>query len=426
LFKNRSLRPIGIRLAVAAFFAVFVVGGSQALAVPTGTASTSWDPNPPTRPSVGQTVTFTVTPTWDGAEGTAVWNFGDGATATGLSVTHAYGTAGPKGATVTLTNGDVPAEVSDAIPVLVVVNAVPVAGFSWSPLGAITGQDVRFVSNSDDAGGGIAQYQWDFGDGVTDERPSPVHPFGSSGIKRVTLTVTDAYGATDTEMHDILVQDPVIVGAPPNKPPVATFVFGPRSPRVGDPVEFSSSAIDPEGKLRSQTWDLDGDGQFDDARGDDVVYTFVRPGEQTVRLRVEDEGGAAAVRERTVTVQAKPRARAGFLNPSPVISLNGQILGNGSRIKLLRVRGPNKALVTVRCKGKSCPAPHRRKRIKGSSVRFKTYERFLRAGVKVEILVRKPSMIGSYTRYTIRAKKFPKRVNRCLPPGSEKPQRRCT
>ena len=252
-----------------------------------------------------------------------------------------------------------------------------------------------------------------------------MHPFAAPGSHSVTLTVTDAFGATDTETNEWS-SARCLSAIPVNKPPVATFVFGPRSPSVGDPVEFSSSAIDPEGKLRSQTWDLDGDGQFDDARGDDVVYTFVRPGEQTVRLRVEDEGGAAAVKERTVTVQAKPRARAGFLNPSPVISLNGQILGNGSRIKLLRVRGPNKALVTVRCKGKSCPAPHRRKRIKGSSVRFKTYERFLRAGVKVEILVRKPSMIGSYTRYTIRAKKFPKRVNRCLPPGSEKPQRRCT
>ena len=198
-----------------------------------------------------------------------------------------------------------------------------------------------------------------------------MHPFSAPGSHSVTLTVTDAFGATDTETHEV-VASALPVDMPRNKPPVASFAFGPRSPRVGDSVEFVSSAVDPEGNLRSQTWDLDGDGQFDDARGDDVVYTFVRSGEQTVRLRVEDEGGAAAVTERTVTVQPKPRAKAGFLSPSPVISLNGEILGNGSRIKLLRVRAPKKALVTVRCKGKSCPAPRRRKRIKSSTVRFKT------------------------------------------------------
>jgi hypothetical protein len=219
------------------------------------------------------------------------------------------------------------------------------------------------------------------------------------------------------------VQGPPVLSPPVNKPPLANFAFGPRSPQVGDPVEFVSSAVDPDGDLRSQTWDLDGDGQFDDARGDEVLYTFVTSGAKTVRLRVEDEDGGAAVKERTLTVSPGPVAKAGFLSPAPVIRLTTEILSNGARIRVLSVRAPKGTLVTVRCRGKSCPVSHRRKRVKATSVRFKTYERFLRAGVKLEILSRKPKTIGAYTRYTIRAGKFPARTDRCLQPGKDSPSR---
>jgi PKD repeat protein len=400
-----------------------LVLASSAAAAPTGDFTVA--PAPPDRANVGETVQFNpVNVVFDGASttGTIAWLYGAGEGG-GATASHAYDTPGTYQVTMVLTNTE--GGTSTVVgPKPVVVNAPPVAAFGWDPLSPFVGTDVHFGSESDDPDGGITSYDWNFDDGVTSEQRNPVHPFSTPGSHSVTLTVTDAFGATDTQTHEVVARA-VPVNTPFNEPPVATFAFGPRNPTVGDSVEFVSSAVDPEGKLRSQTWDLDGDGQFDDARGDDVVYTFVRSGAQTVRLRVEDQGGAAAVKERTVTVQPKPRARAGFLSPSPVISLNGQILSNGSRIKLLRVRAPKKALVTVRCKGKSCPEPRRRKRIKSSSVRFKTYESFLRAGVKVEITVSKPGTIGTYTRYTIRAGKFPKRINRCLPPGSTKPRRHC-
>jgi hypothetical protein len=78
------------------------------------------------------------------------------------------------------------------------------------------------------------------------------------------------------------------------------------------------------------------------------------------------------------------------------------------------VRAPRGALVTVRCKGKGCGAKQRRKRIKQGAVRFKTYQRFLRAGVRLEIFIAKSGKIGEYRRYTIRGGKSPKRVDRCL------------
>ena len=408
-------------LRIALVTSLALLAPATASAAPTADFTIGWT-QPPQIPSVGQQVTFTGTVSnWDTAEGTVTWDFGDGATAAGLTATHAFATPGLKFVTMTATNGDVPAE-STPVTKFLTVNAPPVAGFGWAPLTGTTGQDVRFASESDDPDGAIAEYDWDFGDGVTDQRRNPVHPFASAGTKTVRLTVTDAWGATSTSTHEVLVQDPPVPG-PRNDSPLANFAFGPRSPQVGDSVEFVSSAFDPEGALRSQTWDLDGDGQFDDARGDEVLYTFTSPGQKTVRLRVEDAGDKADVHERTVNVRPAPVAKAGALSPAPVIRLTTEILSNGARIRVLSVRAPKGTLVTVNCRGKGCPVSRRRKRVTRGSVRFKTFERFLRAGVKLEISSRKPNTIGAFTRYTIRAGKFPARTDRCLPPGRERPVR---
>ena len=409
-------------LRIALVTSLALLAPATAGAAPTADFTMGWT-QPPQIPSVGQQVTFTGTVSnWDGAEGTVAWDFGDGATAAGPTATHAFATPGLKVVTMTATNADVPAESTPVIKVLT-VNAPPVAGFGWAPLAGTTGQDVRFASESDDPDGAITQYAWDFGDGVTDQRRNPVHPFSTPGTKTVTLTVTDAWGATSTATHQVEVKDPPVLGPPLNKPPLANFAFGPRSPQVGDSVEFVSSAIDPEGELRSQTWDLDGDGQFDDARGDEVLYTFTSAGQKTVRLRVEDQADNADVHERTVNVRPAPVAKAGALSPAPVIRLTTEILSNGARIRVLSVRAPKATLVTVKCLGKGCPVSRRRKRVTQGSVRFKTFERFLRAGIKLEISSRKPNTIGAFTRYTIRAGKFPARTDRCLQPGRERPVR---
>jgi hypothetical protein len=47
-------------------------------------------------------------------------------------------------------------------------------------------------------------------------------------------------------------------------------------------------------------------------------------------------------------------------------------------------------------------------------VRFRTFERFLRGGVRLEVFVAKPGKIGEFTRYTIRGGRPPARLDRCL------------
>jgi PKD repeat protein len=395
-----------------------ILAPPAAAAIPTADFSIDWT-NPPARPSIGQDVTFAAGVTdWGGpmgTTGTLSWDFGEPGAPTPATATahYSFKSAGLKFVTLTVTNETMPMAETKTVIKPVLVNADPSAGFSWSPDQGTTGQDVRFSSESDDPDGSISKYAWEFDDGVTSAQRNPVHPFAKAGTYHVTLTVTDGWGAKDTSAHDVTVNNPP-VELPVNKPPIANFVFGPNSPQIEDQVQFASSSFDPEGNLSEQRWDLDGDGQFDDARGDEVVWTFTSAGDHKVRLRVEDAAGGAAVKERTITVRARPKAHAGFLQPAPVVRLNGDILSRGTRVRVLSVRAPRGSLVVVRCHGKGCPVERRRKRIKKNPVRFKTFERVLRAGIKLEILVKKPGTIGDYTRFKIRAGKAPLRLNRCL------------
>ena len=426
-----TVRPtVSHRLLAIAFGAglwTLALGAGPALAVPDPSFTVSPDP-----PVSGEPATYTSTSTVDAGAtvATVEWDFeNDGTFVTGDTAAHTYATAGAHTFAMRVTETTLlgPVTTTEAQTVTVAqANRAPTALFAFSPLSPLAGADVLFASNASDPDGDALTHLWTFGDGVTSPLTNPSHAFSTAGTKTVTLKVTDPSGLSNTTTRQVVVQGPPVLSPAANKPPIANFAFGPNSPQVGQSVDFVSVAVDPDGSLRSQAWDLDGDGQFDDARGGEVLYTFTTPGVHTVRLRVEDDQGAAAIHERTVTVKRAPAAKAGFLTPAPVIRLNGQLLSSGSRITILSVRAPKGTLVTVKCHGKTCGVSRRRKRVKSGSVRFKTYERFLKAGVRLEIFSSKPKMIGAYTRYTIRAGKSPARTDRCLKPGKSKPLRHCS
>jgi len=56
-----------------------------------------------------------------------------------------------------------------------------------------------------------------------------------------------------------------------------------------------------------------------------------------------------------------------------------------------------------------------------AAIEFRRFERSLRFGVTLEILVSKPGQIGKYTRFAIRRGKLPARVDMCLDPAGVKP-----
>jgi hypothetical protein len=112
-----------------------------------------------------------------------------------------------------------------------------------------------------------------------------------------------------------------------------------------------------------------------------------------------------------VTAASRPPARA-FLDPFPVVRIRGFFARTGARITLLSVRGPKNAKVSARCVGRRCPV--KTATLRSANGRLHRFERFLHAGIQLQIRVTRPGRIGSYTSFLIRARRAPLRTERCL------------
>jgi hypothetical protein len=111
-----------------------------------------------------------------------------------------------------------------------------------------------------------------------------------------------------------------------------------------------------------------------------------------------------------------------YLRPFPVVRIRGFAVGRGVRVLLLSVAGPPTARVRAICHGRGCPRASSLRPV-AAPVRLRKLERFLRAGTVVEIRVTAPGSIGKYTSFRIRARRAPRRVDRCLLPGRWPPIR---
>ena len=95
------------------------------------------------------------------------------------------------------------------------------------------------------------------------------------------------------------------------QPPTASFDFLPADPRTGDEVTFTSTSEDSDGEIAGEAWDLDGDGEYDDATGSTAQHTFSEPGDHSVGLQVIDGDGLSATTTRQVAVVPAPSGDPG-------------------------------------------------------------------------------------------------------------------
>ncbi len=213
----------------------------------------------------------------DGTIVAYAWDFGDGNTSTEESPTHPYGVAGNFTVSLTVTDSH-GLTASTSQPIQVLAGGAPVADFSFAPIDPSVGVDVGFTDLSTDDGG-IAGWDWDFGDGGSSTEQNPTHAFSTLDTFTVTLTVTDTDGLANAISQD------VTVGA--GAAPVAAFT--PAAPFVeGDVTQFNDESTDPDNRIVSWLWSF-GDGGSSTEQNPGHMYTA--RGLVDVSLTVTDEAG---------------------------------------------------------------------------------------------------------------------------------------
>ncbi len=125
------------------------------------------------------------------------WDFDDGTTGTGKTITHTFTEKGVYRVTLTVVDSD--GKEGTIYHNVQALSLPPHASFTYYPYMQTTEEPVQFdASASYDPDGEIVEYLWDFGDGTTGEGEYVEHIYtsaGSNGLKySVTLTVIDDDG----------------------------------------------------------------------------------------------------------------------------------------------------------------------------------------------------------------------------------------
>ncbi len=236
----------------------------------------------------------------DGTALTYAWDTDDDGQfddATGVSTSATFTGVGPHVVTVRVTDAD-GGSATDAVTVTV-TNRDPTAAVAANPTSGNAPLVVSLsASGSSDPDGTALTYAWDTDDdGEFDDATgvSTSATFTGVGPHVVTVRVTDADGGSATDAVTVTVT---------NSGPTARITSTP-SPATGNApllVDFDgSTSSDPDGGTLTYEWDLDGDGQYDDATGDSASRTY-GVGNVTVGLMVTDVDGASSTAFVPVTV----------------------------------------------------------------------------------------------------------------------------
>jgi PKD repeat protein len=230
------------------------------------------------------------------------WDFGDGATANGKVVIHAFTTPGTYNVVLTVTNDRA---VKQTKPQSVTIGASNPALGDWvfSPASPVIGDKVIFNADGigPPPGRTLVQFSWNFGDDASGAQNTAIgllatHPFSRAATFTVVLTVIDDTGKKSVFVHQVTVG---------SGNPIPSFTVSPPAPSVGQLVTFDASGTQVFGgaSIVSYAW-LFGDGGSSSS-GPVATYTYsaasVTP-PRTVTLTVVDSLGRRAVSQVNVTV----------------------------------------------------------------------------------------------------------------------------
>ena len=226
-----------------------------------------------------------------------LWDFdndGQYDDADGIVVDFSFVSSGSYTVGLKVTDDDGAASTDSVI--ITVNNIEPVANAGGPYVGGEGTSVILDASGSSDPGNDIVLYEWDFdNDGQYDDATGVTVDFSSTedGSYTVGLRVTDDDGASSVDSVTVTVN---------NVAPTAD-AGGPYVVDENKEITLDASgSTDPGDDIVSYEWDLDGDGQYDDATGVAVDFSRAASGNYTVRLKVTDDDGGVGIDSVTVTV----------------------------------------------------------------------------------------------------------------------------
>ncbi|MBD3165151.1 PKD domain-containing protein, partial [bacterium] len=227
------------------------------------------------------------------------WDFGDGSTGEGKTITHVYDKPGKFFVNLNIrTDSETECNETETRS-LIFINEAPLAKAGKDRLVGVNEVVLFNGAESKDEDGSVSRFQWDFGDGNTGEGLQTRHKYKHPGVYTVRLIVFD-----DTELANNAARDSlrVTVNAAP-EPALDT----PEWVCAGEAYTFSGAGSkDADGTIGTYRWEF-GDGG--NGQGAEVQHTYKTPGTYNVTLLVDDGRGVSNSRvetSRTIRVNNPP------------------------------------------------------------------------------------------------------------------------
>lgn len=165
---------------------------------------------------------------------TYTWNFGDGTTGVGSTITHVFTQNGCNTVTLTVSFG-AGCSTTDSIPCMINVFPQPDANFIFSPTTIdILNPTAYFTNLSTNS----SNWLWDFGDNTSSTAQNPIHNWSEIGAYPVTLYSTNVNGCIDSIIYTIIIDD-IITAYIPNS-------FSPNADGINDLFNIYSHGIAPD------------------------------------------------------------------------------------------------------------------------------------------------------------------------------------
>ena len=252
----------------------------------------------------------------DGIIKTYEWDFGDGSSGTGASVSHTYTTAGTRTVVLRVTDDD---GAQDTAQKTITVlpgeepggggGTGPTASFTATPLVGAAPLTVTFnASASSYEGHAITYYSWDFGDGVTGTGITTIHTYSpaTTTTYHVVLRIIASDNTEGTATKDITAT--TSTPTPPSTAPTASFTANPTTELVPATINFDPAASKAAAgrTLTTYVWSFgDGASNTENSAGavDHTYYTAQASQNFTVTLTVIDDLGVTNSYSRTVTAK---------------------------------------------------------------------------------------------------------------------------